>query len=68
MEEILDVVDEEDKFVRKATRKEVREKALMHRVSRIIIFNKDKKFVVQKRSMSKDMYILHIGILVLLEL
>ena len=39
MEEILDVVDEEDQFVRKASRKEVREKALMHRVSRVIIVN-----------------------------
>ena len=56
MEEILDIVDEEDKFVRKATRKEVREKALMYRVSRVIIVNSKGEFLVQKRSMSKDIY------------
>ncbi len=54
--EILDVVDEEDKVVGKATRKEVREKALLHRVSRIIILNDEKKFLMQKRSMKKDIY------------
>lgn len=56
MEEILDVVDDEDKFVRKATRKEVREKALIHRVSRVIIVNSKGEFLVQKRSMNKDIY------------
>lgn len=29
-EEFIDVVDEANRFVRKATRKEVREKALLH--------------------------------------
>ncbi|MEK6876154.1 MAG: NUDIX domain-containing protein [Nanoarchaeota archaeon] len=56
MEEVLDVVNEKDQFVRKASRKEVREKALMYRVSRVIILNKEKKFLVQKRSMQKDIY------------
>jgi len=56
MEEILDIVDEEDKFVRKATRKEVREKALMYRVSRVLIVNSKGEFLVQKRSMNKDIY------------
>ena len=53
-EEILDVVNEKDQFVRKATRKEVREKALLHRVSRVIIKNKDDKFLICKRSKTKD--------------
>ncbi len=56
MEEILDVVDENDKFVRKAARKEAREKALIHRASRVIIVNSKGEFLAQKRSMSKDIY------------
>lgn len=55
-EEILDVVNEKDKFVRKATRKEVREKALLHRVARIIIENNKGELLIQKRSMKKDIY------------
>ena len=56
MEEILYVVDGEDKFVRKTTRKEVMENALLHRCSRIIIHNDNNLFLVQKRSMEKDIY------------
>ena len=56
MEEILYVVDEKDKFVRKTTRKEVRENALLHRCSRIIVHNGNGLFLVQKRSMEKDIY------------
>lgn len=52
-EEILDVVDDNDKFVRKATRKEVREKALMHRTTRVIIKNDKNEFLVQKRAADK---------------
>ena len=55
MEEIY-VVDQNDKFVRKSTRQEVREKALLHRSIGIIILNKEGKFVIQKRSMNKDIY------------
>jgi len=56
MEEILDVVDEKDQFVRKATRKEVREKVLLYRVARVIVLNNKGEFLVQKRSMDKDIY------------
>ncbi len=56
MEEIVYVVNEEDKFVRKATRKEVMENALLHRCSRIIVHNGKGMFLVQKRSMNKDTY------------
>ena len=52
-EEILDVVEEKDQFVRKATRKEVRENALMHRLSRVIIKNNKNQLFVQKRSANK---------------
>lgn len=56
MEEIIYVVNEKDQFVRKATRKEVRENALLHRVARVIIVCQDGKFLVQKRSASKDIH------------
>ena len=55
-EEYLDVVNEKDQFVRKATRKEVREKALLHRVARLIIEKYKGELLVQKRSMKKDIY------------
>lgn len=56
MEEIIYVVNEKDQFVRKATRKEVREKALLHRVARVIIKNSKNEFLVQKRSLRKDIH------------
>lgn len=56
MEEILYVVDDKDQFVRKVSRKEVIENALIHRTARVIIFNNKGLFLVQKRSMRKDMY------------
>jgi len=55
-EEIIYVVNEKDQFVRKATRKEVREKALLHRAARVIIKNNEQKFLVQKRSLRKDIH------------
>ena len=59
MEEIIYVVDEQDQFVRKAARQEVRQKALMHRTARIIISNGNGLFLVQKRSAGKDIYPSH---------
>lgn len=53
-EEIIYVVNEKDQFVRKATRKEVRENALLHRAARVIIINNENKFLIQKRSKTKD--------------
>ncbi len=56
MEETIYIVDEKDNFIGKASRKEVRAKALLHRAARVIVFNKEDKFIAQKRSMSKDIY------------
>lgn len=56
MEETVYVVNEKDQFVRKVTRKEVRENALLHRSARVIIANKEGKFLIQKRSASKDIH------------
>jgi len=56
MEERIYVVNEKDQFVRKATREEVMEKALLHRDSRVIIQNSKGRFLAQKRSANKDNY------------
>ena len=53
---MLDIVNEKDQFVKKATRKEVRDKALLHRVSRVLVYNKFGKLLVQKRAKTKDMF------------
>lgn len=55
-EELIDVVDDKDQFVRKTERSEVRQKALIHRSARVIILNNKREFLVQKRSTSKDIY------------
>ena len=56
MEEMIDVVDEEENIIRKATRKEVRANGLLHKVTRVIVLNKEGNLLAQKRSMSKDIY------------
>jgi len=58
-EETLDVVDEKDQFIRKTTRKEVTEKVLLHRVSRVIIYDESGKILVQKRSRDKKTFPSH---------
>ena len=58
-EEMLDIVDENDRFVRKAARKEVEEKNLLHRVARVLVLNKEGELLVQKRSKNKISYPAH---------
>ena len=55
-EEIIYVVNEKDEFIRKATREEVIEKGLLHRVARVILTNKEGKILVHKRSINKLLY------------
>ncbi len=55
-EEMVDIVDENGKFVRKATRKEAKENGLLHKAARVIVMSKDGRFVLQKRSGKKDLY------------
>jgi len=52
MEEILDVVDEQDNVIGKATRKEVDEKGLLHRVS-FVYLKYNGKILIEKRSATK---------------
>src|SRR3989338_4815713 len=55
-EEMIDVVDDENNFIRKTTRKEVREKSLLHKISRVLIKNNEGNFLIHKRSISKDLF------------
>lgn len=53
-DEVFDVVDADDQIVRQATRKEVHECNLMHRAVHILVFNKHRDCLLQKRSQLKD--------------
>ena len=55
-EEMIDVLDEEDKFVRKASRGDVRKNALLHKTIHVVILNEKGKFFVQKRAANKDIW------------
>jgi isopentenyl-diphosphate delta-isomerase type 1 len=54
-DELLCVVDGNDNFLRKATRKECHTKKLRHRTAGSFVFNKDWKIFVMQRSDTKDM-------------
>jgi len=53
-QELLDVVDMEDKVIDVRTRGDVHRLGLMHRSVHILIFNTPGELFIQKRSMSKD--------------
>jgi isopentenyldiphosphate isomerase len=53
-EEILDVVDENDKVLRSALRQEVYDKRLRHRIIHVMVTNSRGQFVLQKRSLQKS--------------
>ncbi len=52
--EVYDVVDELDRVIDTATRREIHKKNLMHRSIHILVFNTNKEIFLQKRSMAKD--------------
>ena len=56
MEEFFDVVDEDDKVVGKATRKECHSKGLLHRSVMFVIFDSKGRILVNKRSQTKDFF------------
>ena len=56
MEEMIYVVDDDDNVVRETTRKEVRKKGLLHRDVTVVITNSRNEFLIQKRSLKKDIY------------
>ncbi len=53
-EELLDVVDAEDRIVGRATRGEIHARGLMHRAVHILLFNRGGELFLQKRSLVKD--------------
>lgn len=53
-DELFDVVDADDAVTGQATRREVHERGLMHRAVHILVFNKNRDCLLQKRSMLKD--------------
>lgn len=53
-EELFDVVDEQDRVLRQATRAEVHAQGLIHRAVHILVFNRNRDCLLQKRSMLKD--------------
>ena len=53
-QELLDVVDANDRVVGVRTRGEIHRLGLMHRSVHILVFNRNEELFIQKRSMSKD--------------
>ncbi len=52
--EYLDVVDEDDNVIDKASRKDCHENKLLHRAVHIMILNSQGELLLQKRTMNKD--------------
>jgi len=59
--EFLDIVDENDKIIGKASYKEVYDRLLTHRITHILIFNSKGEMLLQLRSKNKDFCPLHWG-------
>jgi len=55
-QEIVQIVDADDRKIGAVTRHIMRRQRLIHRASYILVFNKEQEIFVQKRTMSKDMY------------
>ena len=55
-DEIFDVVNERDEVIGRKPRREVHRDGDKHRAVHVLIFNKQGKVFLQKRSMSKDTY------------
>ncbi len=55
-DELLDVVDEHDRVVGQATRREVRHQNLRHRSVYVLVFNSEGQLFVHRRTESKDIF------------
>ena len=55
-DEIFDVVNELDEVIGRKLRREVHRDGDKHRAIHVLVFNKDGKVFLQKRSMSKDTF------------
>ena len=54
--EEIDVVDEEDEVVGRATRREMRARRLRHRATYVLVFNSRNQIFVHRRTAAKDVY------------
>ncbi|MFH1390965.1 MAG: NUDIX domain-containing protein [Candidatus Diapherotrites archaeon] len=61
MEEILDLIDEENNVIGKASRKEIKEKGLLYRCAGVYVMHNE-QLVVQQRSPNKQIRPLHYSI------
>src|SRR3989344_5091465 len=59
IEEIVDIVDEEDKVVNHVPRSKMRAENLRHRVVRILLFNSKGEIFIHQRTFDKDIYAGH---------
>jgi len=55
-EELVDVVDEDDRVVARATRAEVRRRKLRHRCTYVLVFNARGQLLVHQRTLQKDIF------------
>ncbi|MBM3889505.1 MAG: NUDIX domain-containing protein [Verrucomicrobia bacterium] len=55
-QELLDVVNDRDEVVARASRGEIHQRGLMHRAVHIFVFNPDGELYLQKRSQTKDTF------------
>jgi isopentenyldiphosphate isomerase len=56
MTEFIDVVDEKDNIVGKASREDIRGTKVRHRATGIIVFNNQGEFIVHKRPLGRKLY------------
>lgn len=62
LDELVIIVDENNRETGTSTRKEMRNKCLIHRATYILVFNSKGAIFVQKRTLSKDVYPGHLDI------
>ncbi len=55
-EELIDIVDDDDKVIGKATWKGMHEKSLLHRSSNVFVFNSKGELFVHRRASSLQLY------------
>jgi isopentenyldiphosphate isomerase len=55
-DELVDVVDENDRVLAQATRREVRRRNLRHRAVYILVFNLQGQLFVHRRTLTKDIF------------
>jgi len=55
-EELVDVVDDEDRVVRRAPRAEMRRENLLHRAVYVLVLNAHGELFVHRRTTTKDVY------------